>query len=55
MAQTFARPPVGSALAVAHAARVRRLYNRLRKAHAPLEYRSARRSVQRAFYAAPAD
>ena len=55
MAQTFARPLVGSALAVAHAARVRHLQDRVRQAHAPLEYRSARRSVQRAFYAALAD
>ena len=55
MAQTFARPLVGSALAAAHAARVRYLHDRVRKAHAPLEYRSARRSVQRAFYATPAD
>ena len=55
MAQTFARPLVGSALAVAHAARVRHLQNPVRQAHVPLEYRSARRSVQRAFYAAPAD
>lgn len=51
MAQTFARPLVGSALAVAHAARVRHMHSRVRHAHALLEYRSARRSVQRAFMA----